>query len=74
MRQTPDGCISRTDEGNLTLAAAFGPIADLSALARELDARTGIVQHGLFLDMTTDLLVAGDDAIQHSTRARHRGA
>jgi hypothetical protein len=28
------------------------------------------VEHGLFLDMATDLLVAGDDDIQHTTRAQ----
>ena len=37
---------------------------------RELDARTGIVAHGLFLGMATDLLVAGDDSIEHRTRSR----
>jgi ribose 5-phosphate isomerase A len=35
-----------------------------------LDARTGIVAHGLFLGMATDLLVAGDDGIEHRTRSR----
>jgi ribose 5-phosphate isomerase A len=73
-RQTPDGELFKTDEGNLILDSDFGPIADASALARQLDARTGIVEHGLFLDMATDLLVAGDDDIQHTTRARLRDA
>jgi ribose 5-phosphate isomerase A len=70
VRQTSDGKPFKTDEGNLILDAAFGPIADPSALARELDARTGIVEHGLFLGIATDLLVAGGDGIQHTTRAR----
>jgi len=74
VRQTPDGELFKTDEGNVVLDSDFGPITDLSALARELDARTGIVEHGLFLDMATDLLVAGDDDIQHTTRARLRDA
>jgi ribose 5-phosphate isomerase A len=68
VRQGRDGQAFRTDEGNLILDCAFGPIADLGALARELDARTGIVEHGLFLGMATDLLVAGDDGIEHRTR------
>ena len=72
LRQTTGGVTFKTDEGNLILDAAFGPIADPFALARELDARTGIVEHGLFLDMVTDLLVAGDDAVQHSSRTRLR--
>jgi ribose 5-phosphate isomerase A len=70
VRQTPDGRTFVTDEANLILDCAFGPISDPYALARALDARTGIVEHGLFLGMATDLLVAGDDAIQHTTRAR----
>ena len=73
VRRTSEGPLFRTDEGNLILDADFGPIADPLALARELDARTGIVEHGLFLGLTTDLLVAGDDEIQHSTRARRPG-
>jgi ribose 5-phosphate isomerase A len=70
VRQTPTGQPFTTDEGNLILDAAFGPIEDPLALARALDARTGIVAHGLFLGLATDLLVAGDDAIEHRTRAR----
>ena len=68
VRQTPDGQPFRTDEGNLILDCAFGPIADPHALARALDTRTGIVEHGLFLGMATDLLVAGSDSIEHRTR------
>src|SRR5262245_43776413 len=68
VRQTRDGQPFMTDEGNLILDCNFGPIADAYALARELDARTGIVEHGLFLGMTTDLLVASDSGIEHRTR------
>jgi ribose 5-phosphate isomerase A len=70
VRQTADGRFFVTDEGHLILDAAFGPIADPYALARELDARTGIVEHGLFIGLATDLLVAGDDAVEHRTRPR----
>ena len=70
LRQTPDGQPFRTDQGNLILDCAFGPIADVYKLAHELDTRTGIVEHGLFIGMTTDLLVAGNDGIEHRTRSR----
>jgi ribose 5-phosphate isomerase A len=69
VRENPDGRLFETDEGNLILDAAFGPIAAPFSLARELDARTGIVAHGLFLALATDLLVAGEDGVQHTTRA-----
>jgi ribose 5-phosphate isomerase A len=74
VRQTPTGQPFKTDEGNLILDSAFGPIADPFALARELDSRTGIVGHGLFLGMATDLLVAGDERIEYRTRSRLKEA
>jgi ribose 5-phosphate isomerase A len=70
VRQTLAGAPFTTDEGNLILHAAFGPIADPFALAGALDARTGIVAHGLFLGMTSDLLVAGENGVEHRTPAR----
>ena len=57
-----------TDEGNLILDCAFGPIADARALAAQLDARAGIVEHGLFLGLATDVIVAGPSGIEHLTR------
>jgi ribose 5-phosphate isomerase A len=74
VRQTARGRPFKTDEGNLILDAAFGPIEDPLALAHALDARTGIVAHGLFLGLATDLLVAGDDAVVHRTRSRREAA
>lgn len=70
LRQGQDGAPFHTDQGNLILDCAFGPIADPVALAARLDARAGIVEHGLFLGLTTDLLVAGPDGIRHLTRPR----
>jgi ribose 5-phosphate isomerase A len=70
VRQTAGGQQFQSDEGNLILDAAFGPIADSVALARRLDVRTGIVAHGLFLGMATDLLIAGNGTIEHRTRPR----
>ena len=47
-----------TDEGNHILDATFGPIADPHDLARRLEQRAGVVEHGLFLDMAEVVLVA----------------
>ena len=57
-----------TEEGNLILDCDLGPIADPHALAAQLDARAGIVEHGLFLGLATDLIVAGPGGIRHLTR------
>jgi ribose 5-phosphate isomerase A len=68
LRHGADGQPFTTDEGNLILDCAFGPIAAPAELAARLDARTGIVEHGLFVHLATDVIVAGDDGIRHLTR------
>jgi ribose 5-phosphate isomerase A len=57
-----------TDQGNLILDCSFGPIADPESLAETLNARTGIVEHGLFLGLATDLIVAHAEGVYHRTR------
>lgn len=68
IRRAPDGTEFVTDEGNWILDCTFGPIADAARLASRLDRRAGIVEHGLFLGLATDLLVAGPDGVEHRTR------
>ena len=58
----------RSDEGNFILDCAFGSIVRPTELAALLDARAGIVEHGLFLGLATDLIVAGEAGISHRTR------
>jgi ribose 5-phosphate isomerase A len=76
VRQQHDGTPFRTDQGNLILDCAFGPIRQPAELAAKLDARTGIVEHGLFIGLATEVFVAGVDGIRHLTpqRAGHRVA
>ncbi len=64
VRQTPAGEEYRTDQGNLILDCDFGPIPDAARLARELEARAGIVEHGLFLNLTSVVIVAGDGGVR----------
>ena len=53
---------STTDEGNYILDCDFGAIADPAALGRALNTLPGVVEHGLFLDLTAEVLYAcGDD-------------
>jgi ribose 5-phosphate isomerase A len=47
------------------LDAHFGPITDPDTLARHLDQRAGIVEHGLFIGLATDVIVAGPGGIRH---------
>ncbi|MEI7644517.1 MAG: ribose-5-phosphate isomerase RpiA [Chloroflexales bacterium] len=68
LRLRDDGEPLHTDQGNYLLDCNFGPIDDLETLAARLSARVGVVEHGLFVGMATDLIVAGADGIRHIQR------
>jgi ribose 5-phosphate isomerase A len=68
VRQNRDGAQFVTDSGNMILDCRFGPIADARQLAADLDSRAGIVEHGLFIGLATDLIVAGASGVQCRTR------
>jgi ribose 5-phosphate isomerase A len=57
-----------TDQGNLIFDCQFGPISNPIALAAKLKARTGIVEHGLFVGIAADVIVAGASGIRHLKR------
>jgi ribose 5-phosphate isomerase A len=59
-----------TDQGNMIFDCRFGPIANPTELASWLDARAGIIGHGLFLCLMTDLVVAGPAGVRHEEIAR----
>ena len=67
-RRNRDGSLFATDHGNYILDCRFGPIADPEGLASRLKARAGIVEHGLFLGLATDVIVASQSGISHLTR------
>ncbi len=64
LRTHDDGEPFQTDHGNLILDCKFGPIRDPHGLDLELRARVGVVEHGLFLGLATDVIVAGPDGIR----------
>ncbi len=53
-----------TDEGNVILDCHCGTIADPERLAHQLKEIVGVVEHGLFLNMATLALVAGENGIE----------
>ncbi|MGC9468946.1 MAG: ribose-5-phosphate isomerase RpiA [Anaerolineae bacterium] len=65
VRRGEDGSRFLTDQGNLILDCDFGPIADLEALDLALSRRAGIVEHGLFLGLVSDVIVAGPEGVEH---------
>ncbi len=68
-RALEDG-LFRTDQGNFILDSRFDPINDPRELANTLGARAGLVEHGLFIGIASDLIVAGEDGIRHLQRSR----
>ncbi|NGM48741.1 ribose-5-phosphate isomerase RpiA [Caulobacter sp. 602-2] len=52
-----------TDGGNVIYDMASGAIAEPAALAAALKAVTGVVDHGLFLDLADEALVGTDDGV-----------
>lgn len=68
LRLRTDGTPFVTDQGNVLLDSRFGPIHDPVGLSACMSARTGIVAHGLFLGLATDLLVAGVEGVKHLRR------
>ncbi len=68
VRQKQDGTPFKTDQGNLILDSNFGPIKNPAELAEKLKRRTGIAEHGLFIHLATDVIVADSNGIRHIQR------
>lgn len=64
LRSGPDGRPFVTDQGNNILDCDFGPMADPAAVARALEGRAGVVEHGLFLGLASQVIVAGEGGIR----------
>lgn len=69
LRRLPDGSAFTTDQCNYILDSNFGTIPDPVALAARLDARAGIVGHGLFIGIASEVIVAGRDGLRTLTPA-----
>jgi ribose 5-phosphate isomerase A len=68
VRKAAAGTPYLTDSGHMILDCRFGPIATAAQLDAALNARAGIVGHGLFLGLATDLIVAGAGGVVHTER------
>ena len=67
LRLTEKGEPFVTDEGNWILDCDFGPIENPHVLARMLEQKAGIAEHGLFLDLALELIVAGKTGVKRLT-------
>ena len=69
VRRTAQGEVYETDQGNAILDCATGPISDPRGLAAKLAARAGIVEHGLFCGIASEVIVAGESGIRELRRS-----
>jgi ribose 5-phosphate isomerase A len=68
LRPGPDGDRYITDNGNLILDWESGALARPAEVAACMNSRAGIVEHGLFLGLATDLFVGSAERVEHRTR------
>lgn len=64
LRPGPDEKPFVTDGGNFIVDCTFSPIRDPAALDRALNSVVGVVEHGLFLQMTSRAIVSGQDGVR----------
>lgn len=67
MRLNRDGSIYKTDQDNLILDCNFGPIENPEKIARQLESRAGIIEHGLFINLAHEVIVASPEGIRTLT-------
>lgn len=63
LRKASNGSPFRTDEGHHILDCSFGQIPDPPALARILNDMPGVVEHGLFINMASVVLIGKEEGV-----------
>ncbi|MBQ1298979.1 MAG: ribose-5-phosphate isomerase RpiA [Aeriscardovia sp.] len=53
-----------TDSSNYLIELDLGEIKDPAFLANDLKQRTGIIEHGMFLGMVNEVIVAGQEGVK----------
>jgi ribose 5-phosphate isomerase A len=68
LRRDKNGNPFVSDEGHHILDCSFGQIPDPPALARKLSDMPGVVEHGLFIDLATVVLMAKGETVTEFRR------
>jgi ribose 5-phosphate isomerase A len=58
-----------TDQGNYILDCHFGPMGDPGALGRAVRAKAGVIEHGLFVGLAQEVIVAAPGGVRRLTHA-----
>jgi ribose 5-phosphate isomerase A len=64
LRRTPAGEPFRSDGGNYILDCAFDRIESVEAMASQLDHIVGLVEHGLFVGLASEVHIAGPSGVR----------
>ncbi|MDI9571381.1 MAG: ribose-5-phosphate isomerase RpiA [Pseudomonadota bacterium] len=70
VRRNADKSLFHTDQGNLLADCNFNEILNPRELAAKIRTHAGVVEHGLFLDLATDVVIAGAGGVRHLKRDR----
>jgi ribose 5-phosphate isomerase A len=73
VRNAKDGHVFVTDGGHWILDAKLGRIEDPARLASTLNAIPGVVEHGLFIDLASTVVLAGGGGIRVIERRKPKG-
>ncbi|MYH40053.1 MAG: ribose 5-phosphate isomerase A, partial [Candidatus Dadabacteria bacterium] len=65
LRLTRNGSPFLTDQGNFIVDWGFGEISDPSFFADRLSKRAGIVEHGLFVGVASDIIIGFAGGVEH---------
>lgn len=68
LRKKKDGEVFTTEEGNFIIDCRFGPLDRPHDTADMLSRRAGIVAHGIWLGVATDIIIAGKKGLRHLKR------
>jgi ribose 5-phosphate isomerase A len=63
LRNAADQKAFITDNGNYIFDCTFGPIRSAQTLQAQLDATVGVVEHGMFVGMTSRVVVGQADSV-----------
>ena len=64
IRKNKDGGEYITDEGNKILDCNFGKINNPKDLSILLNCRAGVVEHGLFINLASRIIIAAEDGVR----------
>jgi len=68
VRQTKEGENFLTDQSNLIMDCNFGVMQSPETVGSALKSRAGIVEHGLFVGIAHEIIIAGTNGLRSLTR------